>query len=234
MPRPSLKAALRAPRTQDAIGRLAGRYLDATMRSTRWQTEIEPLVATIAAGQPCIVTFWHECLPTVPALKTLTEAALHRRGKNLPGVHVLVSRHRDGQLIGRAVARFGVGLVAGSTSRGGAAGLRSLARVLREGDLICITPDGPRGPRRKAAIGVAQLAALTGAPVICVGAASARAITLKSWDSMRLPLPFARGAMVVSEPFTITRDTAETALPMLEAAMTAMLDRATALCRQAR
>ena len=234
MRRPSLKAAIRAQHTQHAVGGLAGRYLGAALRSTRWRTEIEPLVAAIAAGRPCIVAFWHESLPSIPALGIQTEAALHRRGAAMPGVHVLISRHRDGQLIGRAIAGFGVGLVSGSTSRGGTEALRSLARLLRAGGLICITPDGPRGPRRKAALGVAQLAALTGALVVCVGATTSRAITLKSWDSMRLPLPLGRGGLVASAPFAIGRTEAEAALPALEAAMTASLERAIALCRPPR
>ena len=75
-------------------------------------------------------------------------------------LHALVSQHRDGRFIGAIMRRFGILPIFGSSTRGGAAGLRNLLAMLRQGDLIGITPDGPQGPRRRAALGVAQLAAL--------------------------------------------------------------------------
>ena len=40
--------------------------------------------------------------------------------------HVLVSRHRDGRLIGDVAGRFELSMVYGSSTRGGAAGLIAL------------------------------------------------------------------------------------------------------------
>ena len=147
------------------------------------------------------------------------------------GAHVLVSRHRDGRFIGAVVRRYGVGLVHASTSRGGAAGLRTMLRLLAAGDMVGVTPDGPRGPRRVAAPGVAQLAALSGRPVLPCAARSTRQRVLGSWDRMRLPLPFGRGVLVCGPPLTVPRGPVarrRASLADIAAALTAACDAADA------
>ena len=139
---------------------------------------------------------------------------------------MLASQHRDGQLIGMAMGAFGLGRVVGSSSRGGAAGLRRLAAALREGSDVGLTPDGPRGPRRVAAAGVAQLAALSGAQVLPVAAWTRWALQFRSWDRMRFPLPFGRGRLVFGDMITVPRHDWEGSLPAIEAAVTQAAQRA--------
>lgn len=222
----ALKSRLKSPKVQQRLGDLAGAFLHGAMLGTRWTIEADDLLATLRAGTPCIIVFWHECLPSMPIL---WHAA--KRPARAPTGYVLASRHRDGRLIARAMRRFGVEAIAGSTSRGGAVGLRELAQLIIAGHPVGLTPDGPRGPRRHAAPGVAQLAALTGAPVFCAAAATSRAVTLKSWDSMRIPLPFGRGALVAGVGMQVPRDDWNSALRDIEAQLTANLSRALVQCR---
>lgn len=222
----ALKAKLRSPTVQTGIGALAGAWLTASLRATRWSVEAEELFATARAGKPLILAFWHECLPTMPAI---VRAAGRARDARIG--YVLASRHRDGQLVVNAMRAFGLAAISASTSRGGAAGLRELARLVRAGHPIAMTPDGPRGPRRRAAAGVAQLAALTGAPVFCAGAATSCAIGLDTWDAMRLPLPFGRGALVASQGIIVPRDGWKAMMARIEAEMTRTLDLALTRCR---
>ena len=72
-------------------------------------------------------------------------------------------------------------MVHGSSTRdgrdkGGAAGVRALLEVLAQGSHVVLTPDGPRGPARRAAAGVAQLAGLSGVPVLPCAARTTRAL----------------------------------------------------------
>ncbi len=169
----------------------------------------------------------------MPALWSL--ALQERRGAERGRMHVLVSRHQDGRLIGAIMQAFGVDIVYGSSARrnkdkGGGASLRALTGVLRQGDQIVITPDGPRGPPRKAAAGVAQLAALTQAPIIPCAAQTSRRRVLGTWDGMVLPLPFGRGVLVCATPIVVERDTWTASLPDIEAAMTRAAEKADALC----
>ena len=46
---------------------------------------------------------------------------------------MLISQHPDGQILARTVGHFGIDTVSGSTTRGGAAALRTLLRTLKAG-----------------------------------------------------------------------------------------------------
>jgi lysophospholipid acyltransferase (LPLAT)-like uncharacterized protein len=145
-------------------------------------------------------------------------------------VHVIISAHRDGRLIARVIGHFGLGSVAGSSTRGGAGALRGLLRLLASGACVAITPDGPRGPRRVAEPGVVALAQLSGRAVLCVGASTSRHHRLRSWDRTMLPLPFAQGAVVLAEPIHVPRDADAAAQAALLSRITATLS---ACCDQA-
>ena len=92
--------------------------------------------------------------------------------------------------------------------------------------MIGLTPDGPRGPRRVAAPGVAQLAALAGVPVLPCAARTSHRIGLNTWDRMGIPLPFGRGVVVCEPAITVPRDAWREALPAIKAAMDRASDRA--------
>ena len=221
-----LKRLLRQRRAQAMLAAAAGRYLAFALRTTRWTLHGEQHFAPHAGGTPAIVACWHERLPMVLQFWLIARA---NQGSPARQAHVLVSRHADGQFIGGVLARFGVGIVHGSTSRdgrarGGAAGARALLGRLAAGDHVVLTPDGPRGPRRRAAPGVAQLAALSGVAVLPVAAQTSRGRVLPSWDRMVLPLPWGRGVLVCGPSVTVTRDQWEASLPGIEAALTAAAD----------
>jgi lysophospholipid acyltransferase (LPLAT)-like uncharacterized protein len=218
-----MKRLLHSSLIQSALADAAAAYLKFVAETTSWRIEGEEEITAFASQTPCIVAFWHETLPSMPVIW------LRRRAANpaKPAI-VLASRHRDGRLIGLGVARFGIGLAAGSSSRGGAAGLRALINALQAGADVGITPDGPRGPRRKAAPGVAQLAAITGAKVLACAASTKWAVRLNSWDRMRFPLPFGTGRLVCAPLITVTRDDWQGGLNRIETALTDAAERAAA------
>ena len=230
-----LKRVLRSAAVQAVTARLVGRYLDFALRTTRWTLSGAEHIARPLANQPVIAAFWHERLPLLPALWIL----MRRQGAT-GTPRVLVSKHRDGRFIGDVVRRFGVTVVHGSSSKnglardvsekGGAASVRVLLGVLDAGEHILITPDGPRGPPRRAAPGVAQIAGLSGVPILPIGAQTRRRRLLPTWDAMVVPLPFGRGVIVCGPPITVPRDGWEASLPEITAALSDAADAADVLC----
>ena len=110
------------------------------------------------------------------------------------------------------MARFGMIMVRGSTHRrdrdrdkGGAAALRKMLSLLKNGNSVAVTPDGPSGPARILSGGVITLARLTGAPVVPVAIFTARYRLINSWDSFRVALPFSKGVIVFGEPIFVDR-----------------------------
>jgi lysophospholipid acyltransferase (LPLAT)-like uncharacterized protein len=120
-------------------------------------------------------------------------------------VHALISQHADGELIAQVCHHLGFGTVRGSSTRGGARALLELREVAERSHLM-ITPDGPRGPRRRLQPGIVHLAAYSGLPVVPVGVGFTRAWRFKSWDRFALPKPFSTICLVVSGSIHVPRD----------------------------
>jgi len=106
-----------------------------------------------------IYTFWHGRMLMIPIVRNMLYP--DDRGP----FNVMVSRHRDGEFISRAMHRLNILTTRGSTTRGGMAALKELMTLSRQGHNIVITPDGPRGPRYVAQMGAVQAAKATGLPI---------------------------------------------------------------------
>lgn len=222
-----MKRILRLPAVQTVCSWLLGTYLILTLRTTRWELQGETHLAPFAEGGVVIAAFWHERLALMPML-WVKARAIHP--DDAINIHMLVSHHRDGTTIGAILHRFGVQVLRGSSSGGGVTSMRTAITLLKKGQQVAITPDGPRGPRRVAAAGVAQIAALSGAPVLPCSAQISHRHVLRSWDRMVFPLPFGRGVLVCEPPVLVPRGNWEASLPIIVDAMTAAADRADSLC----
>jgi lysophospholipid acyltransferase (LPLAT)-like uncharacterized protein len=166
-------------------GTLLIRLLGMTWR-VRWLNE-ETVGPMRASGRRVIFTLWHgELLPLLWA----------HRGQ---GIAVVISEHRDGEIIARIAERLGYTTVRGSTSRGGGRALIGLMRAIQAGHDGAVTPDGPRGPAHVFAPGAAIAAQRTGASLLMVRAAASRAWRLKSWDRFLIPKPFATVRVIYGE-----------------------------------
>ncbi len=141
-----------------------------------------------AIGKPLIWAFWHS--------RQLPLVYFYRR----QDITVLVSRSFDGEIISRAIHRFGFRTVRGSSSTGAASSLREIVRELRRNARIAFTPDGPRGPRETAQIVAAAASALSKTPIIALATASNRKWVLSSWDRFQIPKLFAKVEIRLTEP----------------------------------
>lgn len=214
--------------------RLIAAYVGLVLRTTRWTIEGGEGAASLAAQPGGIVAvMWHGRLFLSP-----TYAPAGRRAV------AMISQSRDGDLVAGIAAAWGVGAVRGSTydsrkrrEKGGRDAYAAAAAELRRGSIIAITPDGPRGPARRAQPGAAQLAIAERAPVVAVAFSARWAVNLPSWDAFLLPLPFGRGAIVYSEPRLPPEASGQQALGaflhQIEADLDRVTDRADALCGRA-
>jgi len=70
---------------------------------------------------------------------------------------------------------------------------------------ICVTPDGPRGPRYQLSPGLIKLAQMTGSPVMAVHIHFGSAFRFKTWDRFVLPLPFSKLTIIFDELLDVPR-----------------------------
>jgi lysophospholipid acyltransferase (LPLAT)-like uncharacterized protein len=195
-----MKALFRSAPVQAVLAHLFAIYLRFTFATIRWQQVNRSGAEGVwNAGGGVIICFWHARISMAPACWPLGWAQEAR---------ALISLSSDGEFIAKAMTLVGFPAIRGSSqkrsdpakAKGGMAAFRDMARWIKGGGAMAITPDGPRGPALVMGEGTPMLARITGAPVLMVGLACKPCLRLGSWDKAVLPLPFAKGAMVWEGP----------------------------------
>jgi lysophospholipid acyltransferase (LPLAT)-like uncharacterized protein len=180
-----------------AITTLGGGLLTSLMRTARFEVLDggEHYTEWWGSGRPVVLVWWHGRL--------LTCTYHHRHRAIAP----LISRNRDGDyLAGVLEKRWGYRAIRGSSSRGGAAGLRAMVRTLRAGTAVAVTPDGPRGPMQKIKPGALRAAQLAGVPLLPLSGGAERSWWAGTWDRFQIPKPFSRVRVIYGPPIFIARD----------------------------
>jgi len=185
-----------------------------------WRVRVvnpEAVSALRAANAPYVFACWHgQMLPLLWA---------HRD----QGIAILVSEHRDGEIIARIARTIGFNSVRGSTSRGAGRALLGLVAELQHGRAVAVTPDGPRGPAGHFAPGALVAAQRAGVPLLTVGAHASSAWHLKSWDRFLIPKPFARVNVAYGGPERVGGESPREAaaeVPRFQALLEQALERA--------
>lgn len=230
-----LKKFLRSPTGQTLVGGLVAALSKLCWATARVQVVLPegqtqpPFSANMPGANGAIVALWHGRLLLMPFL---FPRHLRRAGK----VHALISAHTDGRLIALAARLFGIRSVEGSSSRGGAAAFRHLKHLAEQGNLLFITPDGPRGPRMHLAAGCSELSRQTGLPVLPVAISASHGPCVKSWDRFLIPRPFSRVCVVWGSPITVpqqaNKQTREACRVVIETAMNQLQQQADQLCNR--
>ncbi len=134
--------------------------------------------------------FWHEYIAFPVALRGHCN------------VSILLSQHRDADILAKASHHLGFKHIRGSTFQGASAALRQLIRLSKESNLAwgC---DGPRGPRRVLGQGPIYLSSKLRMPLVLMGYGYDRPWRLKSWDRFAVPRPGSRARAVWSPAITI-------------------------------
>jgi lysophospholipid acyltransferase (LPLAT)-like uncharacterized protein len=159
-------------------------------RAVFYDRSIDPIHGE---GGQRIYIFWHENI-LLP---------LYLRGHcNLA---MLLSQHPDAEILAHVAYHMGFDCVRGSTYHGGSKAIWELLERSRNQHLT-ITPDGPRGPRRKLALGPIYLASRLQLPLVVMGFGYDGPWRFNSWDQFAMPRPFSRGRAVIGPALQLPRD----------------------------
>lgn len=158
----------------------------------RWHDR-ETIEAFTESESPWIVSMWHNC-------STFAPWAMRDRG-----ITCMVSASRDGEYVARLGALFGNKTVRGSSSKGSSSATRAVLKLLRSGEPVALTPDGPRGPKYQVQHGVLWLASAAKAPIVPLHIEASRQWVLKSWDNHRFPKPFSTIHIGIGKPCAVDR-----------------------------
>jgi lysophospholipid acyltransferase (LPLAT)-like uncharacterized protein len=184
------------------------------MRTVTFSVENGQAVrALLEQKRPFVLVFWHG---------SMTYPWWRMRGRNAAA---LVSHSKDGQILANLLRSWGYHVLRGSSSRGSKEAMQAMRGAVREGHVLCVTPDGPRGPYHEMKMGAVRVAQTMHVPLVSVSVGYRRYRRLKSWDRFEIPFPFTRARVVYSEPVIIDPELTGEALDevrlSIEKAMTA-------------
>jgi lysophospholipid acyltransferase (LPLAT)-like uncharacterized protein len=193
-----LKSLLGNPAIQFLIGRTIGLYMLLVGVTTRWKKVNRAAIEPFFRGESALIgCIWHGRFTLVHKMWAF--------GPGIPKAKMLISQSREGGIVAHASRTVGAEVIRGSAAKGakqkgGVEALRAMARHMEGGGVICMTPDGPRGPRMRVKKGPIQLAKIAGVPLIALTWSTNMRLVFDSWDRFILPLPFGRGALIWSDP----------------------------------
>lgn len=145
----------------------------------------------------------------------------------------LASLSKDGEIAAVIAEKFGITMLRGSSSRGGAGALMGLKTLSEQGYDIALTVDGPRGPLGTVNSGVIYLAKLTGVEIVPSCFACDRGIRLRTWDKFLIPKLFSRGLFNFGSPIKIPADITDDKIDGIKEIIRADLDRINNECEEA-
>jgi hypothetical protein len=197
-----------------SLTRLWMRTLD--YQSAYYDAMVDPVTESRPANtyDVGIFIFWHEYIPF----------QFYLRGNC--NVAMLLSRNRDAEWLARANRHMGFQTIRGSTYGGALAALRQLMRQDR-GTNLTMTPDGPRGPRRRLSSGPIFLSSKLSIPLVAIGMGYDRPWRLSTWDRFAVPRPRSRARAVWSPPIKIPPNLGRQRLEHYRCRVEAVLNRLT-------
>lgn len=132
---------------------------------------------------PLIVAFWHNELLLATHLFSLE--------CSFP-LSAVISKSRDGMLLNSIIKQFGHMNVVEVAHDNRSGALREIISQLKQGQVVLITPDGPRGPWKKAKVGVGFAAKKSKATVLALSITIDKYWKLPTKDGILLPKPRAK------------------------------------------
>ncbi|MCH2037394.1 MAG: lysophospholipid acyltransferase family protein [Rickettsiales bacterium] len=167
-------------------------YILLAYKTTRWTFKgQEQYHDTIRSAKPAVYCMWHGRLILTPMLWPKWGTTIHS----------IVSQHKDGELISQLLESFNFKPIRGSSGKKGRLHVvKETLRLLKEGGKVCITPDGPRGPRMRFNSTIVDIAIRNNALIVPVAFSTSNGKFFNSWDKFLLPLPFGKGIVYYGEP----------------------------------
>ena len=152
------------------------------------------LINIINSGKPVMVCVWHGRL-VFPSWYLRLQTT---------NVYAIASHHTDAEIMARVISRWGYGLIRGSTTKRGSEVVQKMADVFKNGGIVAVTNDGPKGPPKIAKGGSTTIAIKYNVQVITITGSSTKYWQMKSWDRFMLPKPFGKIQLVISPPMDIS------------------------------
>jgi lysophospholipid acyltransferase (LPLAT)-like uncharacterized protein len=180
---------------------LLGAYLGKPLlkflyNTNRWNIEGEHFYTdALNSGKSVIVACWHNCL-LVPFMQL--------SGQNNYGI---AGTHGDAEIVSRIAEKLGWQVLRGSSTERGNEVYNELLNVLNvPGNLVAMTPDGPKGFAKVPKAGAIRAAQKTEAVIVPMAGRSTKTWGFTNWDTFLVTKPFGTIEAIYGEPLEFHQD----------------------------
>ena len=158
--------------------------------TSRWNIKGRSQINKILTdGKSVIIASWHSHF--LPIFMDLA-------GNQYYG---LAGLHNDAELISKIGDKMGWKMLRGSSSDRGKKVYKEIVNVLAHpGNVVTLTPDGPKGPAKVPKPGTIRAAQKTRAVIIPAMGQSTRRWSFTNWDTFFVGKPFSRIEMIYGDP----------------------------------
>jgi lysophospholipid acyltransferase (LPLAT)-like uncharacterized protein len=164
----------------------------------RFRIEGKEKLLNTATTSKCILIAWHNRLGIIPEILKRCAPQYHYAA--------MISNSRDGEIISVIANSYRHGHAIRVPHNKRAEALQTMiTRLKRGGEIIVVTPDGPRGPRYKLKQGSAMAARECSASVIPLSWTADRFWTFRTWDGLMLPKPFSKITVKWGDPIALSK-----------------------------
>lgn len=147
-----------------------------------------------------ILLFWHGRSMISPYL-------VHDTKKQVYGIF---SKHSDGRLMANIFRLHNVKPIWGSTSSSSFGTIKDALKILKNGDVLAFSPDGPIGPRFTIATDSALYFAMKAkVPIVPLYISGKNAKLINNWDRYMIIKPFSKVGVKLGECFNIPDNLSE-------------------------
>jgi lysophospholipid acyltransferase (LPLAT)-like uncharacterized protein len=155
-------------------------------------------LTSTAKESPCILMLWHNRLVIVAEV-------LHAFAPQFIYT-AFISKSRDGDPLALLAESYKSGRALRVPHNARHRALNEMITLLKAGEIILITPDGPRGPRYAIKPGIVMAARQANAKIVPFSWYADDFWQLNTWDKMLVPKPFTTIHVTFGPPHTVTED----------------------------
>lgn len=151
-----------------------------------------------AEKSPCLLMLWHSRLVLVPEILNSHASQFIYTA--------FISKSQDGDPLAFLAESYASGRALRVPHNARHLALSQLIDSIKnKGEIIIITPDGPRGPRQVVKPGIVLAARETEANVFPFSWQAKRFWQLNTWDQMKIPKPFTSIDVTFGEPILLSK-----------------------------
>jgi lysophospholipid acyltransferase (LPLAT)-like uncharacterized protein len=147
-------------------------------------------------SKPLIIALWHNKLLLAPLVRKISK---------IQSYLAVVSKSHDAELLASFIKTYSGADIIRVAHNLRFQAIFQILKALNQGNVIIITPDGPRRPSHVVKEGVIYCAQKSNALILPLSWHAERSWKLSTWDELCIPYPFTKVEFTLGDPLSFSQ-----------------------------